>query len=186
MIHTSFARYAILFHPLPFVFIYRCVVHGHSFYFAVLIPVVLILIINFAGLLMVMRSLSSKTTISSNQSQSGKIRQLRITFAFATLLGSTWILGLFAVGDLTYSFQIIFTVFNSFQGFFIFVLNTLMNKDVQKEWTKYWSCRRFKCCYRWKKEWEVTHTDTNVGTSTNDTSYPLVTMRHKLSDDKPY
>ena len=97
----------------------------------------LILLVNFVILTMVMRSLIQKNNskISSTQRQTGKV-QVRIALACATLLGLTWILGLLAVGDLTYTFQLLFTIFNSLQGFFIFVFYTLMNQDVQKEWKR--------------------------------------------------
>ena len=82
-----------------------------------------------------MRSLTKKNNASS-QRQAGKM-QARITFACTTLLGLTWVLGLLAIGELTYTFQLLFTIFNSLQGFFIFVFYTLMNKEVSKEWKKF-------------------------------------------------
>ena len=112
-----------------------CVVVGNSFYFALLLPVALILLVNFVVLVMVMRSLTKKNNASS-QRQAGKM-QARITFACTTLLGLTWVLWLLAIGELTYTFQLLFTIFNSLQGFFIFVFYTLMNKDVSKEWKKF-------------------------------------------------
>ena len=112
-----------------------CVVLGDSFYFAVLLPVALILFVNLVVLIMVMRSLinKSKSRISSTQRQTGKV-QARIALACSTLLGLTWVLALLAVGDLRYTFQLLFTIFNSLQGFFIFLFYTVMNKEVQKEW----------------------------------------------------
>ena len=108
---------------------------GYSFYFALLLPVALILLVNFVVLVMVMKSLTKKNNASS-QRQAGKV-QARIAFACATLLGITWVLGLLAIGEITYTFQLLFTIFNSLQGFFIFVFYTLMNKDVSKEWKKF-------------------------------------------------
>ena len=111
-----------------------CVIMGNSFYFALLLPVVLILLVNFVVLVMVMRVLTQKNNASS-QKQKGKV-QARIAFACATLLGLTWIFGLLAIGEMTYAFQLLFTIFNSLQGFFIFVFYTLMNKPVQKKWKR--------------------------------------------------
>ena len=118
-------------------FRFSCLVVGNSFYFAVLLPVALILLINFVVLMMVGKSLTRKSSanLSSTQKQTGK-RQVRIALMCSTLLGLTWILGLFAVADLTYTFQLLFTIFNSLQGFFIFVFYTLMNKEIQKEGKK--------------------------------------------------
>ena len=105
---------------------------GNNFYFALLLPVVLILLVNFVVLVMVMRVLTQKNNASS-QRQAGKV-QARIAFACATLLGLTWILGLLAIGEMAFTFQLLFTIFNSLQGFFIFVFYTLMNKDARKNW----------------------------------------------------
>ena len=118
-------------------FRFSCLVVGNSFYFAVLLPVALILLINFVVLMMVGKSLTRKSSanLSSTQRQTGK-RQVRIALMCSTLLGLTWILGLFAVADLTYTFQLLFTIFNSLQGFFIFLFYALINKDVRKEWKK--------------------------------------------------
>uniref|UniRef100_A0A7M5V0Y8 Uncharacterized protein n=3 Tax=Clytia hemisphaerica TaxID=252671 RepID=A0A7M5V0Y8_9CNID len=114
-----------------------CVILGNSFYFALLLPVALILFINFIVLIMVLRSLSKNqgSKITSTQKQS-LATQTRITLACATLLGLTWLFALLAVGDLSYTFQLLFTIFNSLQGFFIFVFYTLLNTDVQKEWKR--------------------------------------------------
>ena len=116
---------------------FSCVVVENSFYFAVLLPVSLILIINLVVLIMVMRSLTIKSNskISSTQRQTGKV-QAKIAFTCATLLGLTWALALFAVGDLRYFFQLLFTICNSLQGFFIFLFYTVMNEDLQKEWKR--------------------------------------------------
>ena len=114
-----------------------CVVLGDSFYFSVFLPVALILFVNLVVLIMVMRSLTNKrnSRISSTKRRTGKA-QARIALTFTTLLGLTWILALLTVGDLTYTFQLLFTIFNSLQGFFIFFFYTVMNKDVQKEWER--------------------------------------------------
>ena len=117
---------------------------GYSFYFPLLLPVSLILLVNFVVLVMVMRSLTQKNNASS-QRQAGKM-QARITFACTTLLGLTWVLGLLAIGELTYTFQLLFTIFNSLQGFFIFVFYTLIDKPVQEEWKRLLTLSRPVSC----------------------------------------
>ncbi|XP_066920828.1 adhesion G-protein coupled receptor G7-like [Clytia hemisphaerica] len=114
-----------------------CVILGNSFYLALLLPVALILFINFIVLIMVLRSLSKNqgSKITSTQKQS-LATQTRITLACATLLGLTWLFAILAVGDLSYTFQLLFTIFNSLQGFFIFVFYTLRNQDVRNEWKR--------------------------------------------------
>ena len=52
------------------------------------------------------------------------------------LFGLTWIFAIltFSVPGLRETFQILFTVFNSFQGFFIFLFLCVFNKDAQESW----------------------------------------------------
>lgn len=65
------------------------------------------------------------------------ITKIRIAAACSMLMGTTWIVGLFAVGVLTFTFQVIFCVLNSLQGFFIFVFYCARARDVRKEWLKF-------------------------------------------------
>ena len=94
--------------------IFSCVVRGLPFYIGVVVPVTLILTKNFIVLMLVLRG------ITNSQFKKNKKRELmvsaRIAFACSILLGTTWIFGILAIGDLSYFFQCLFCVFNSFQG----------------------------------------------------------------------
>ena len=48
-------------------------------------------------------------------------------------MGLGWVFGVFAIEDASVVFQWLFTIFNSLQGFFIFVMHTLRNKEIQNE-----------------------------------------------------
>ena len=61
----------------------------------------------------------------------------------SVVMGTTWIVGFFAVGKLTLSFEVIFCIFNSLQGFFIFIFYCARVKDVREEWKR--------CFKGWKK-----------------------------------
>ena len=52
------------------------------------------------------------------------------------LFGLTWLFAILTVSvpGLRETFQILFTVFNSFQGFFIFLFLCVFNKDAQESW----------------------------------------------------
>ena len=52
------------------------------------------------------------------------------------LFGLTWIFGAFTILKADQAFQLIFTVTNSFQGFFIFILFCVLNSDVRHVWAK--------------------------------------------------
>ena len=72
------------------------------------------------------------------------IEQARIAFACSSLLGLTWVFGLLAVGKVTYVFQILFCIFNSLQGFYIFIMYTVRNTDVRKEWQNFVGLKKTK------------------------------------------
>ena len=63
-------------------------------------------------------------------------KKLRIAAACTVIMGVTWVLGVFALGELTFTFQLLFTIFNSLQGLFIFIFYCALSQDVQKEWRK--------------------------------------------------
>lgn len=111
---------------------------GFSFYFGVLLPIGVVLLFNFTILVFVMRALNKRTVAASQQV--GKIskilRKTKIALACSVLLGLTWFFGLFAIDEAALPFQWLFTIFNSLQGFFIFVFYTLTSPEVQKEWKK--------------------------------------------------
>ncbi|XP_073532202.1 adhesion G-protein coupled receptor D1 isoform X3 [Phyllobates terribilis] len=58
------------------------------------------------------------------------------------ILGSSWIFGVLAVNEHSIVFQYMFAIFNSLQGFFIFLFHCLLNSEVRaafKHKTKVWS-----------------------------------------------
>ena len=65
--------------------------------------------------------------------------KVRMAAGLSVVMGTTWIVGLFAVGKLT----LIFCIFHSLQGFFIFIFYCTRVKDVREEWKR--------CFKGWKK-----------------------------------
>ena len=114
--------------------IFSCVVRGLPFYIGVVVPATLIFIKNFIVLVLVLRG------ITNSQFKNHKKRELmtsaRIAFACSILLGTTWIFGILAIGDLRYFFQCLFCVFNSLQGCFIFLFYTVRNAEARKHWKR--------------------------------------------------
>ncbi|KAF7278827.1 latrophilin Cirl-like isoform X4 [Rhynchophorus ferrugineus] len=53
------------------------------------------------------------------------------------LLGLTWIFGFLYINKETVTFAYLFTIFNSLQGFFIFLFHCLQNEKVRKEYRKF-------------------------------------------------
>ena len=59
---------------------------------------------------------------------------------FCLNLGLSWILGYFAISDARLPFQYAFTILNSLQGFFIFVLFVARKKQVREQWKMICCC----------------------------------------------
>ncbi|XP_069786813.1 adhesion G-protein coupled receptor G6 isoform X2 [Narcine bancroftii] len=72
------------------------------------------------------------------------LRNLRSATSLTFLLGMTWGFAFFAWGPLNLIFMYLFAIFNSLQGFFIFVFHCAMKENVQKQWRRYLCCGRFR------------------------------------------
>ena len=62
------------------------------------------------------------------------------------LFGLTWLFAIltFSVDGLREAFQILFTIFNSFQGFFIFLFFCVFNKEALELWKELLLCGKYK------------------------------------------
>lgn len=111
-------------------------VRGLPFFFAVLAPVVIVLIGNMVVLVLVLRGIKdgSQLVKDSKAEKNKKLTQARIAFACSVLLGLTWVFAILAVGGARDFFQWMFCIFNSLQGFFIFVFYTLRSAECRREW----------------------------------------------------
>ena len=137
-------------------------VKGIPFYAAYLAPILIVVTCNLIILALVLRSLLKKSSVTKDK-QMDVATKVRITAACSVLMGVTWIVGLFAVEELTLTFQIVFCVFNSLQGFFIFVFYCARNKDVLREWKRCFGCR--------SEEYSSTSGAQRRGYNTNSKSY---------------
>ena len=121
--------------------------HGYAFFIAVIAPVAVILLANIVVLSIVMYKLhqhvkegsqnlcngdvKKKSVIGIDKMPEILVKDARIAFSCNFLLGITWVFGLLAVGEATLLFQWLFCIFNSLQGFFIFLFYTVRNQDVR-------------------------------------------------------
>ena len=60
------------------------------------------------------------------------------------LFGLTWLFAILTFSGLGGTFQVLFTIFNSFQGFFIFLFFCVFNKDAVESWKELLSCGKYK------------------------------------------
>ncbi|XP_010076901.1 PREDICTED: probable G-protein coupled receptor 133, partial [Pterocles gutturalis] len=107
-------------------------------------PALFVILVNIGILIAVTRVISRIS--ADNYKVHGDANALKLTAkAVAVLLpilGSSWIFGVLAVNAHALVFQYIFAVFNSLQGFFMFLFHCLLNSEVRaafKHKTKVWS-----------------------------------------------
>lgn len=116
-----------------------CVLRGTPFYFALIVPICIVMAGNFIVLILVVRGIKDGAKINkeSKKEENEKLTQARITFACSVLLGSTWLFAVLAVGDLRDFFQWLFCIFNSLQGLFIFIFYCFRNNEVKRHWRRF-------------------------------------------------
>ena len=111
-----------------------CLLQGFPAVLAFLIPVALCVSVNTISFVFIFRSLmKSGSTITSTKKTTG-IEQARRGAAISVYLGLTWIFGLFGIGDAKLYFQYLFCIFNSFQGFMIFLFYCVFSVEVRAKY----------------------------------------------------
>eukprot|EP00058_Branchiostoma_floridae_P013013 XP_002598501.1 hypothetical protein BRAFLDRAFT_66878 [Branchiostoma floridae] len=114
-----------------------CWLQGYQLYFGFLLPAGLVLLFNTIVYIMVISKLTCRGRTKGRVADSGKSatkQQLRIAIAVMVLVGLTWIFGFFMISDGRIVFSYLFCIFNSLQGFFIFIFQCVRQKEVQNLW----------------------------------------------------
>ncbi|XP_052212919.1 adhesion G-protein coupled receptor D1-like [Dreissena polymorpha] len=94
-------------------------------------PVLAIVMANLIILVLVLKKLFGVSAMSK-KTDAEKIKAgVRSVFILLPVLGLTWVLGIFAVNKDTLVFQYLFAIFNSVQGFLIFLVQCVFDKKVR-------------------------------------------------------
>ncbi|XP_067829252.1 adhesion G protein-coupled receptor E2-like isoform X2 [Heptranchias perlo] len=109
-----------------------------GFLWAFLAPVCIIILVNGGFFIITVWKLVDKfSSLNPDMDQLKKIRAFTFTaIAQLCLLGCTWIFGMLHLRKETIVMSYIFTVINSLQGAYIFILHCLFNKQVRDEYAK--------------------------------------------------
>ncbi|KAM9333091.1 uncharacterized protein KZ484_018173 isoform 2-T2 [Pholidichthys leucotaenia] len=108
-------------------------------------------------------------------------KDVRSVVGLTILLGLTWGFAFFAWGPVNLPFMYLFAIFNSLQGFFIFVFHCAVKESVRKQWRTYLCCGRMRLAEN--SDWSRTATQKNgkKQSLTNLTSQPSVSSNDKNS-----
>ncbi|XP_014106278.1 PREDICTED: adhesion G protein-coupled receptor L2 isoform X2 [Pseudopodoces humilis] len=103
-------------------------------------PVTFIILLNLIFLVITLcKMVKHSNTLKPDSSRSWVLG----AFALLCLLGLTWSFGLLFINEGTVVMTYLFTVFNAFQGMFIFIFHCALQKKVRKEYGK---CFRHSYC----------------------------------------
>ncbi|XP_075792457.1 adhesion G protein-coupled receptor L2 isoform X6 [Pelodiscus sinensis] len=108
-------------------------------------PVTVIILLNLIFLVITLcKMVKHSNTLKPDSSRLENIKSWVLgAFALLCLLGLTWSFGLLFINEETVVMTYLFTVFNAFQGMFIFIFHCALQKKVRKEYGK---CFRHSYC----------------------------------------
>ena len=124
--------------------------HPGAFWGAFLAPILAVMVFNiviFIWVIVVLVRHTRGTAARKKESVSNKtiIRLMISISGVMFLFGLTWLFAIltFSAPGLRETFQALFTVFNSFQGFFIFLFFCVFSKEAREYWKEVLSCGRY-------------------------------------------
>ena len=116
------------------------------FFGAFLGPIFAILLFNTIIFIIVMSVLTKqirKKYATTNHANRKIIFRLMVSImGVMSLFGLTWVFGALTVREASTAFQFLFAIFNSLQGFFIFVFFCVFGMEGQMFWVKVLCCKR--------------------------------------------
>ncbi|KAM7374308.1 hypothetical protein PAMP_006974 [Pampus punctatissimus] len=116
-----------------------------AFYVAVVAYFCVIFLFNFAMFIVVLVQLCRiKRQNPQNMQHRSTLQDVRSVSGITILLGLTWGFAFFAWGPLNLPFMYLFAIFNSLQGFFIFVFHCVVKENVRRQWRTYLCCGRMR------------------------------------------
>ncbi|XP_056140199.1 adhesion G-protein coupled receptor G2-like [Lampris incognitus] len=128
-----------------------------AFYVAVVAYFCVIFLFNLIMFAVVMVQLCRiKRQNPHNMHHRNVLHDVRSVAGITILLGLTWGFAFFAWGPVNLPFMYLFAIFNSFQGFFIFVFHCAVKENVRQQWRTYLCCGKLRLAEN--SEWSRTVT----------------------------
>ncbi|XP_038133136.1 adhesion G-protein coupled receptor G2 [Cyprinodon tularosa] len=132
-----------------------------AFYVAVVAYFCVIFLFNFIMFIVVLVQLHRiKKQNPHNSKHRSTLQDVRSVLGITILLGLTWGFAFFAWGPVNLAFMYLFAIFNSLQGFFIFVFHCLVKETVRRQWRTYLCCGKMRLSEN--SEWSRTATQKNT------------------------
>ncbi|KAG7217312.1 hypothetical protein INR49_027856, partial [Caranx melampygus] len=132
-----------------------------AFYVAVVAYFCVIFLFNFIMFIMVLVQLYRiKRQNPHNMQHRSTLQDVRSVTGITLLLGLTWGFAFFAWGPVNLAFMYLFAIFNSLQGFFIFIFHCAVKENVRRQWRTYLCCGKMRLAEN--SDWSRTATQKTV------------------------
>ena len=120
---------------------FSCRIGDVAFFAAFMAPVLFVILINTLTFSLIMYKLATRPPNAADPDRSSEgLLKIKRAFGILILVGITWMFGFFAVREARLVFQYLFAIFNSLQGFAIFVFYCVIQKKVRECWWALLTC----------------------------------------------
>ncbi|KAM3869195.1 adhesion G-protein coupled receptor G2-like [Diretmus argenteus] len=128
-----------------------------AFYVAVVAYFCVIFLLNLIMFVVVMIQLCRiKKQNPHNTQHRSTLQDVRSVAGITILLGLTWGFAFFAWGPVNLVFMYLFAIFNSLQGFLVFLFHCAVKENVRRQWRTYLCCGKMRLAEN--SEWSRTAT----------------------------
>ncbi|XP_019718863.1 adhesion G-protein coupled receptor G4 isoform X2 [Hippocampus comes] len=133
-----------------------CWLQNDIFFYVTVAAFVLLVLLCNATIFVVVLIQIRKTAANKKASTSSRstMQDLRAVASLTVLLGLTWLVGFLTFGKGKVAMMYLFTIFNTLQGFFVFLFHCLMKENVRKQWRIHLCCGALRLADR--SDWSAT------------------------------
>ncbi|XP_063289504.1 adhesion G-protein coupled receptor G4 [Pelobates fuscus] len=114
------------------------------FYITVVAYFCVMFLANISMFIVVLIQINSLNSKKKKDWKALFLHDIKNTLSLTFLLGLTWGFAFFALGSVRIAFMYLFVIFNTLQGFFIFVFHCLIKENVRQHWRMHLCCGRFR------------------------------------------
>ncbi|KAK2879598.1 adhesion G-protein coupled receptor G2 [Channa argus] len=156
-----------------------------AFYVAVVAYFCIIFLFNLIMFIVVLVQLCRiKKQNPHNVQHRSKLENVRSVAGLTILLSLTWGFAFFAWGPVNLAFTYLFTIFNSLQGFFLFVFYCAVKENVRRQWRAYLCCGKMRLAEN--SEWSRTATQKTMKRSSSNQLTTLHSLQSNTSSSSSF
>ncbi|XP_046717249.1 adhesion G-protein coupled receptor G2 isoform X1 [Silurus meridionalis] len=153
-----------------------------AYYVAVVAYFCVVFVLNFGMFIVVMVQLFRiKRQNPHNLQHRSVLQDMRSGAGITVLLGLTWGFAFFAWGAVNLPFMYLFAIFNSLQGFFIFVFHCAVKENVRRQWRIHLCCGNFRLAEN--SDWSHTVTQRTKKSTVNRVASSFKSIKSSKSNN---